>query len=70
MLLTDVFEQFRKMCLEYSKSDPCHYFCSPVLSWEAMLKMTDVKLDLIPDNDIYQFIEKSMTRGVRYVAQR
>lgn len=40
VLLADVFENFRKTCLEYYKLDPAHYFTSPGLSWEAMLKMT------------------------------
>ena len=40
LLLADVFENFRKTCLQYYKLDPCHYFTSPGLSWDAMLKMT------------------------------
>ena len=40
LLLGDVFEKFRKTCLQYYKLDPCHYFTSPGLSWDAMLKMT------------------------------
>ena len=36
--LADVFENFRKTCLEYYKLDPCHYFTSPGLSWDAMCK--------------------------------
>ena len=32
LLLTDVFENFRKTCLQYCKLDPCHYFTSPGLS--------------------------------------
>ena len=47
LLLTDVFENFRKTCLQYYKLDPCHYFTSPGLSWDAMLKMTNIKLELI-----------------------
>ena len=47
LLLVDVFENFRKTCLEYYKLDPCHYFTSPGLSWDAMLKMTDIKLELM-----------------------
>ena len=35
-----------------------------------MLKVMDVKLDLIADNGIYQFIEKGMKGGVSYIAQR
>ena len=49
LLLADVFENFRKTCLEYYRLDPCHYFTSPGLSWDAMLKMTEVQLELITD---------------------
>ena len=35
LLLADVFENFRRTCLEYYKLDPCHYFTSPALSWDA-----------------------------------
>ena len=70
LLLADVFENFRKTCIQYYKLDPCHYFSSPGLSWDAMLKMTDIKLELIVDIDMYQFIEKSMRGGVSYIANR
>lgn len=45
LLLTDVFENFRKTCLQYYKLDPCHYFTSLGLSWDAMLKMTNIQLE-------------------------
>ena len=70
LLLTDVFENFRKTCLEYYKLDPCHYFTSPGLSWDAMLKMTDIKLELITDVDMFQFIEKGLRGGISYIANR
>ena len=57
LLLTDIFENFRKICLQYYKLDPCHYFKSPGLSWDAMLKMTDIKLELMIDVDMFQFIQ-------------
>ena len=56
--LADVFEKFISTCLTYYGLDPCHYFSSPGLSWDAMLKMTDVKLEKISDIDMYLFIEK------------
>ena len=38
LLLADVFENFRKTCSRYYKLDPAHYFSSPGLSRESMLK--------------------------------
>ena len=70
LLLTDVFESFRKTCLQYYKLDPCHYFTSPGLSWDAMLKMTNIKLELMVDVYMFQFIEKGMRGGVSYIANR
>ena len=70
LLLADVFENFRKTCLQYYKLDPCHYFTSPGLSWDAMLKMTDIKLELMTDIDMFQFIEKGMRGGISYIAER
>ena len=70
LLLAEVFENFRKTCLQYYKLDPCHYFTSPGLSWDAMLKMTDIKLELMVDIDMFQFIEKGMRGGISYIANR
>ena len=44
LLLADVFEKFIATCLNFYGLDPCHYFSSPGLSWDAMLKMTGVYL--------------------------
>ena len=46
LLLSDAFEKFIKTCLDYYGLDPCHYFSSPGLSWDAMLKMTGIKLNI------------------------
>jgi predicted HNH restriction endonuclease len=70
LLLADVFEDFRRVCLENYKLDPAHYISAPGLSWDAMLKRTGVKLDLLSDVDMYQFIEKGMRGGVSYIAHR
>ena len=64
LLLADVFEKFIKTCLKYYELDPCHCFSSPGLSWDAMLKMTNVKLEKIFDIDKYLFIEKGSRGGI------
>ena len=62
LLLADVFERFIGTCFKYYELDPCHYFSSPGLSWDPMLKMTGIKLEKISNIDMYLFIEKG-TRG-------
>ena len=70
LLLADVFEKPIGTCLKFYKLDPCHYFSSPGLSWDAMLKMTGVKLEKISDIDKYLFIEKGLRGGISYIAKR
>ena len=70
LLLSDVFENFRKTCLTYYKLDPCHYFTSPGLSWDAMLKMTNIELELMTDIAMFQMIEFGLRGGVSYIANR
>ena len=70
LLLADVFEKFIGTCLKYYGLDPCHYFSSPGLSWDAMLKMTGVKLEKISDIDKYLFIEKGLRGRISYIAKR
>ena len=64
LLLCDVFEKFIETCLEYYCLDPSHYFSSPGLSWDAMLKMTKIRLQKINDIDMHLFIEKGMGGGI------
>ena len=70
LLLADVFEKFIDMCLKFYGLDPCHYFSSPGLSWDAMLKMPGVKLEKISDIDKDLFIKKELEGGISYIAKR
>ena len=67
LLLADVFENFTSTCLDYYGLDPCHYFSSSGLSWNAMLKMTGIELDLISDIVMHLFIEKEMIVRISYI---
>ena len=70
LLLADIFENFTYTCLKFDKLDPCHYFSSPRLSWDAIFKMTSVNLEKFSDIGIYIFIEKRLKGGISYIAKR
>ena len=69
-LKADVFEKFINTCLDYYGLDPCHYFSFPGLTWDAMLKMTRIELELISNIDMRLFIEKGMGGGISYMSKR
>lgn len=64
LLLADVFENFRNICLEQYKLDPAQYYTSPGLTWDAMLKHTSIELELLVDMDMLHFIRKGIRGGV------
>ena len=70
LLSVNVFEKFIATCLKFYWLDPCHYFSSPGLSWDAMLKMTGGKLEKISESDKYLFIEKGLRGGISYITKR
>ena len=57
-------------CLKFFGLDPCHCFSSPRLTWDAMLKMTGVKLEKIVDIDMCFLIEKGLRGLISYIAKR
>ena len=61
-LLADVFESFRNKWLEKYELDPTHFLAAPGLAWQACLKKTGVKLELLTENDMLMMIYKG-TRG-------
>ena len=69
LLLTDVFQNLL-ICSDYYGLDPCHYFSTPGLSFDAMLKMTKVKLEHIQNINVHLFIEKGMRGGISNIAKR
>ena len=72
LLLADVFERFRDTSMEPQRFqlDPAHYVSAPQMAWDAMLKITGIKLDLISDPAMYLMIESGMRGGVCVISQR
>ena len=70
LLLADVFETFRDLSMRYYGLDPAHYFTSPGLSWDACLKMTKVRLELLTDIDMLLMFERSLRGGVSTITGR
>ena len=70
LLLADVFENFRNICLENYELDPAHYYTAPGLAWDAALKVTGVNLELLSDIDMLLMVEKGIRGGVSMVSNR
>ena len=64
LLLADVFENFRNMCLKIYERDPAKFLSAPGLAWQAALKKTKVKLDLLTDIDMLLMVEKGIRGGI------
>ena len=62
--LADVFESFRNVCLNTYELDPAYFLSLPGLAWQACLKKTGVKLELISDIDMVLMIEKGVKEGI------
>jgi len=69
-LLMDVFENFRNICQEHYGLDPAHYYTSPGLSWDALLKKTRVELELLTDYEMHLFVERGMRGGICMAGKR
>ena len=68
-LLADIFEKFRKVCMNVYKLDPSHFYSAPNLSWGAMLLSTEGKLGLLDDTDKLLFFERSIRGGFNGVGE-
>ena len=60
LLLADIFNKFRNMCLKIYELDPARFFSEPGLAWQAVFKKTKLKWDLLTDIDMLLMVEKSI----------
>jgi hypothetical protein len=70
LLLADVFEKFRKVCMNYYKLDPANYLSAPSLAWDAMLLLTGIELDLITDMKMLDMVERMKRGGLCFVGSK
>ena len=70
LLLADVFENFRNICLDIYGLDPVYFVSAPGLAWQACLKKTEVKLELLTDYDMLLMIEKGIRGGICQATHR
>ena len=68
LLLADVFENVRDICIKYYNLDPAHYYTAPGLAWDTALKLTEVKLELLFDPDMLLMVEKGIRGGISMIS--
>ena len=70
LLLADVFEKSRINSLKNNELCPSHYLSAPGLSWDAMLKITKNKLELVSNPYLFIFFEKGAKGRIFYVSNK
>ena len=70
LLLADVFENFRDMCIKEYELDPAPFLSLPGLTWQACLKKTNIELELLTDYDMLLMVEEGIRGGICHSIHR
>ena len=70
ILLSNVFEAFREVCLKNYGLDPAHFYTAPGLAWKACLKKTKIRLELLLDPDMLLMFERGIRGGITQSVHR
>ena len=70
LLLADVFNNFRDMCIKEYELDPAHFLSLPGLAWQACLKKTNIELELLTDYDMLLMVEEGIREGICHSVHR
>ncbi|XP_070171333.1 uncharacterized protein [Polyergus mexicanus] len=70
LLLADVFENFRDACMRSYNLDPAYYYTLPGYTWDAMLKYTGVRFELLTDINMVMFVERGIRGGLSQCSNR
>ena len=57
LLLADIYKNFRNICINHYGLDPAYYFSPPGPAWDAAVKITKVRLELLSNPDMLLMIE-------------
>ena len=70
LLFADIFKNSRNKCIEIYELDPAHFLSVPRLAWQAYLRKTGIKLELLTDFDMLLMVEKRITGGICHAIHR
>ena len=70
ILLADVFENFRNMCIKVYELDPAHFLSAPGIAWKACLTKAEVELELLTNIDVLLMVEKGIRGGIYHAIHR